>query len=128
MSIRCVSLLAAAALAGLAAPAVAQQYGPPPLPLPAPVAQGDDWDDGDWDEEDVYVNDDGNYDEREWADHHPARADGPPPLGVAQPQPLGYSPEQRTEWLEQCRAAYDGRGERRGQVIGGVLGAGVGAV
>jgi hypothetical protein len=121
MTIRSVSLLAAVALAGLAAPALAQQgpYGPPPpLPMPAPAAVAEDWDDGDWEEEDAY---EGDYDEREWSEHHPA--------GVAEPQPLAYSPEQRAEWLEQCHATYfDNRGEERGQVIGGVLGAVAGGV
>jgi hypothetical protein len=43
---------------------------------------------------------------------------------------FAYPPEQRTQWLEQCRATYysDERGERRGEVVGGVLGAVAGGV
>lgn len=42
---------------------------------------------------------------------------------------LGYAPEQRAAWLDNCRAAYyDGAGRRRGEIVGGVLGATIGGV
>jgi hypothetical protein len=111
MTLRFASLLATAALATLAAPALAQDgYDPgPPPPLPA------------WDEELDEYPDDGYLDDDAWEDRGP-------PLHAA-PQATGYPPEQRAAWLEQCRASYyDESGRRRGEVIGGVLGAVAGGV
>jgi hypothetical protein len=112
MTLRFASLLATVAVATMAAPALAQDgYDPgPPPPLPA------------WDEElDEYP--DGEYldDEDAW-EHR-----GPPPHGA--PHAMGYPPEQRAAWLDECRARYhDESGHRRGQVIGGLLGAVAGGV
>lgn len=114
MTLRFASLLAAAAMAVLAAPALAQDsYDPgPPPPLPA------------WDEElDEYPDDEylGKEEDDAWeeqAAHH-----GPPPHA------MGYPPDQRAAWLEDCRARYhDANGRARGQVIGGLLGAVAGGV
>jgi hypothetical protein len=133
MTIRSASLLAAVALAGLAAPALAQDdhYGPPPY-------------EGDWEG----VADDGNADVEVYEDENgrevrvirihrddfEGNGPGLPPLGPGfhgeqAPQQLGYSPEQRAEWLAQCRATrVSDRNEDRGEVIGGVLGAVAGGV
>jgi len=128
MTLRFASLLAAAGLATLAAPAHAQDgYDPgPPPPLPA-------WDESAWDEAEEYPDDEYRDGEEAWGEeeawdeeevweergvHH-----GPPPRAV------GYPPEQRAAWLEECRARYhDASGRARGQVIGGVLGAVAGGV
>lgn len=110
MTLRFASLLSAAALAAMAAPVLAQDsYDPgPPPPLPA------------WDEErDEYPDDEYLDEEEAWEDH----GSGPAPHA------MGYPPEQRAAWLEQCRARYhDESGRRRGQVLGGVLGAVAGGV
>lgn len=134
MTIRSASLLAAVALAGLAAPALAQDYdrGPPPE-----AEHG--WAEEEWDEE-VHADEGGHGDaHRRIEVYRIHRSDSPdghglPPLGPAyqgaRPHPMGYPPEQRAQWLEQCRATYyrDDRGEQRGEVIGGVLGAVAGGV
>jgi hypothetical protein len=113
MTIRSALLLAAAALATTAAPALAQdtRYDPgPPPPLPA------------WDEDrQEYPDEDYVHGEGDWESeggHHgqPAHA-------------MNHAPDARADWLEQCRATYyDERGRRRGQVIGGLLGAVAGGV
>jgi hypothetical protein len=112
MTLRFASLLTAVALATMAAPAFAQDgYDPgPPPPLPA------------WDEAlEEYPDDEYLDDEDAW-EHR-----GPPPYGA--PHAMGYPPEQRAAWLEECRARYhDESGRRRGQVIGGLLGAVAGGV
>jgi len=93
-------------MAAMAAPALAQDgYDPgPPPPLPA------------WEEEDEYPDEEYLDEEDAWeqrSGHH-----GPPP------HEMGYPPEQRAAWLEECRARYhDANGRARGQVIGGLLGA-----
>ena len=115
MTIRSASWLAAAALAATAVPALAQdgyQPGPPP-PLPPPGAWEEEWTGSD----DGYPDEDARWEEQ-------GLAQGAPP------QQLGYSPEQRAQWLEQCRATYyrDGSGRESGQVIGGVLGGVAGGV
>jgi hypothetical protein len=135
MTTRIASLLAAAALAGAvgswATPALAQHHsdGPPPLPDPA-------WDQ---DEPSDWQADGDRADGPEWRDDQDGDWDraGPPPglppmihgqyPGMV--PHMGYSPEQRAEWLEQCHQAfYDGRGERRGEAIGAVLGGAAGAI
>lgn len=87
--IRFASLLAAGALAGLPAPALAQDHAPPLPPLdeaPETVSPG------------------------EIAE--PAADAGPAPLedaateAPAPPSRLAYSAEQRAAWLGQCHAAY----------------------
>lgn len=116
MTLRFASLLATAALAAMAAPALAQDgYDPgPPPPLPA------------WDEElDEYPDDEYLDEEDAWEVQR--RHHGPPPH--AAPHAMGYPPEQRAGWLEECRARYhDANGRARGQVIGGLLGAVAGGV
>jgi hypothetical protein len=92
MTLRCASLLAAAALAATAAPALAQDsYDPgPPPPLPAWEDEVDDyreeieeeWEEDPWEKDDI---------------HH-----RPPPHA------MGYPPDQRAAWLEDCRARYEG--------------------
>ena len=65
-----------------------------------------------------------------WDDHRR----GARPHGRGMPAPahgarIGYPPDQRAAWLEDCRAAYyDGAGRRRGEIVGGVLGAVAGGV
>ena len=116
MTIRSASLLAAAALAGLATPALAQQAvytAPLPTQVPLPTSAGA------WQGQSVYVNP-GPY--------QGVTTVGQPPLGVAEVQAPAYTPEQRNEWLEQCRAAYGNEGREEGQVIGGVVGAVAGGV
>jgi hypothetical protein len=112
MTLRFASLLAAGVLAALAAPVLAQDsYDPgPPPPLPAWDEELEEYPDEEYrDEEDTWVEQSG---------HH-----GPPPHA------MGYPPEQRAAWLEECRARYhDASGRRRGQVIGGLLGAVAGGV
>jgi hypothetical protein len=111
MTLRFASLLAAAGLAALAAPALAQDgYDPgPPPPLPA-------WDEAEEYPDDEYLDEEDAWEER--SVHH-----GPAPHAA------GYPPEQRSAWLEECRARYhDAGGRARGQVIGGLLGAVAGGV
>ena len=126
MTIRSASLLAVAIVLGAAtaAPALAQdgRYDPgPPPPLPA------------WDGElEEYPDDEYVEDEEVWENHgdHHRNRDGYPGMRAHGPgHAAGYPPEQRTAWLEQCRATYhDESGRRRGQVIGGLLGAVAGGV
>jgi len=111
MMIRSASLLAAAALGGLAAPALAQQVS-------VPVSGG-------WQAQGVYAG------QAAWGPYQTVAAPSLPPLGVAQQQPpvyAPYTPEQRADWLDQCHAAYRNDGREEGQVIGGVLGAVAGGV
>lgn len=111
MTLRFASLLAAAGLAALAAPALAQDgYDPgPPPPLPA-------WDEAEDYPDEEYLDEDDAWEEE--GGHH-----FPPPHA------MGYPPEQRAAWLEECRARYhETSGRARGQVIGGVLGAVAGGV
>lgn len=124
MTIRSASFLAAAALAALSAPAIAQDdYHPgPPPPLPDFDAG---WD-ATWEEypEEIYRSEDevryanqGLHQEPElrWRDERRPT--------------LGYSDEQRSRWIAQCRAAYDeASGSRRGAIVGGLLGAVAGGV
>ncbi|HYC82629.1 MAG TPA: hypothetical protein VEB68_07715 [Croceibacterium sp.] len=117
MTIRSASLLAAALLAGNAVPALAQHDPGAPPPLPGPEWQHDGW------------QDDEPYGD---PDAHPGEwREAAPPAGhypAAAPR-MGYSPEQRAAWLDDCRRVYyDDRGERRGEIIGGVLGGVAGAV
>ncbi len=174
--IRSASLLAAAALAALSAPALAQDgyYDPrQPPPLPEPGAAGvweGEWQ-GAWEDEDTYrgvwhgtyvgldgepieaeyrgtfigdarfVSEDGRVLYRDDYGWQEDRAEGweryaghrrmaPPMAHRPDPGPrVGYSPEQRADWLARCREAYyDESGRRRGQAIGGVLGAVAGGV
>ncbi len=104
-----------------------------------------------YDEPDYYYEEDAGSDYADGYVGEPAYAPAPPayaapppaytgpapyPGGYAQPAPLmpqagqrmGYSPEQRADWLRQCRARYgrdndDGLG---GAVIGGVVGGVIG--
>ena len=111
MTLRFASLLAAAGLAALAAPALAQDgYDPgPPPPLPA-------WNDAQGYPDDEYLDEEDAWEER--TEHR-----GPPPHETS------YPPEARAAWLEDCRARYhDAPGRARGQVIGGLLGAVAGGV
>jgi len=134
MPLRSASLLAAAALAAVSVPAFGQEgrYDPgPPPPLP-------EFDEA-WEREEEAGADyayEEDYREGVYREEHRGRRDGrgapmahrgPPRYG---PGPaFSYPPEQRAQWLEQCRASlYDQRGERRGQSIGGVLGAVAGGV
>ena len=114
MTFRSASLFAAAALAGLTAPALAQDYDPgEPPPLPT-------WEDQ-TEQAPSYASED--QDPR-WLEprEQPIAPYGEGPA-------MGYSPEQRAAWLDQCRAAYhDAAGRERGQVIGGLLGAAAGGV
>ena len=130
MTIRSACLLAAAALAVTAAPALAQddRYDPgPPPPLPE-EGTWEDWDDypvdGAYDEsweEREYRSDAHDARPGEWRGH-PMPAHGPGYATV-------YPPDVRAQWLEDCRARYrDDRGRESGQVIGGVLGAIAGGV
>jgi hypothetical protein len=127
MTIRSACLFAAAALGAVAAPALAQdgRYDPgPPPPLPEVGA----WED-EWVEDEAYEQEDSSWEHREThSDGHDARPGEwrhPPEHGEA----WAYPAEQRTQWLEQCRATYRGhRGRERGQIIGGVLGAVAGGV
>jgi hypothetical protein len=113
MTTRSASLLAAALVLGAAtaAPVLAQdgRYDPgPPPPLPS-------WEE-DWEE---YSDDEYVEDEDAWESHDNR---------IGRPD-TGYAPEQRAAWLEQCRATYyDESGRRRGQVVGGLLGAVAGGV
>jgi len=111
MTLRSASLLATAAMAAMAAPALAQDgYDPgPPPPLPA-------WEEEEEYPDEEYVDEDGAWEQR--SGHH-----------GAPPHAMGYPPEQRAAWLEECRARYyDANGRGRGQVIGGLLGAVAGGV
>ncbi len=123
MTIRSASLLAAVALAAMAAPAFAQDgYDPgPPPPLPT------------WEEEwEEHAEGDYAEDEDAWEDHgdlYGDRVDHPGMPAHRSGPAMGYPPEQRAAWLEQCRATYyDESGRRHGQVIGGLLGAVAGGV
>lgn len=131
MTIRSACLFAAAALCAVAAPALAQDrgYDPgPPPPLPDAGAWEDEWE-GDLDE--AYEEEGSSWEHREsHSDGHDAR----PGEWRGEPMPehaqsWAYPPEQRAQWLEQCRATYHGNpGRERGQIIGGVLGAVAGGV
>lgn len=174
--IRCISLLAAATLAGISAPAMGQGvYDPGPPPLPEDFAAGTwegEWQ-GSWETADTwrgvwhgtytgldgypveaeyrgtfigdtrFVSDGGEVLYRDhdsgWREDRAEGWDEHAREGVRMPGPgmppqsygsrLGYSPDQRAAWLENCRAAYyDGEGRRRGEIIGGVLGAVAGGV
>jgi len=134
MTIRSASWLAAAALAAATAPAHAQdgRYHPgPPPPLPEVDA---------WDEEWEHSADEAyDVEESRWEDEpHGDGYAGEPGEWRGRPMPahdahrgpaFGYPPEQRAQWLAQCRASYDERsGRERGQAIGGVLGAVAGGI
>ena len=130
MTIRSACLLAAAALAVTAAPALAQDdYDPgPPPPLPEIGAWEEDWDD--YPEDEAYEE---SWEERErHSDAHDARPGewrGHPMPAHGPGYATVYPPDVRAQWLEDCRASYrDDRGRERGQVIGGVLGAVAGGV
>ena len=120
MTIRSASLLAAAALTAASAPAFAQD-GPydPGLPPPLPA----------WEEEEDYLDDEYvEQDDGDREDHH-GHSDRPGMHPHRPTHAMGYPPEQRAAWLEQCRATYyDEDGRRRGQVIGGLLGTVAGGV
>ena len=124
MTIRSASLLAAAALAALSAPAIAQDdYHPgPPPPLPeADAGLDENWE--------VYPEED--YRDEDAVRHADGTAHHPPEVrwrGERWPT-MGYSDEQRSHWIAQCRAAYDeASGSRRGAIVGGLLGAVAGGV
>lgn len=143
MTIRSASLLAAAALAALSAPALAQDYRPGP---PPPLPEVDESWEGEWDEhaEEAYQADgeawdeqrgphaDERYERRVVVRRGPMAEHGPrhgPDHGPDHGAGFAYPPEQRAQWLEQCRTSYRDRdGRARGQVIGGVLGAVAGGV
>ena len=132
MTIRSTTWLAAALLAATATPALAQdeRYHPgPPPPLPEEGAWEEEWDE-EWEEQ---AGADYAHDDEGYRDEHGGRHGGPPAHRGAAPHgrghAMGYPPEARAHWLDQCRATYhDERGRRRGQVIGGVLGAVAGGV
>lgn len=108
MTHRAALLLAAAAFAGLATPALAQHHddGPPPLP-----------EIGGWDE--AAPGPDGPIRREVRIMRH----GGPGADGADYYPAPGYLPEQ-IDWLEDCRENRDDRREIRGEAIG----AGVGAV
>lgn len=128
MILRSASLLAAAALAGLAAPALAQHHSAPP-PLPEEDWQQEQQED--WQAEEPFGDEDPDW----RGEEHPGGpgdhwgAPGLPALhhgSNAGPAPrMGYSPEQRSAWFEQCHQVY--RGERQGEALGAVLGGVAGA-
>ena len=128
MTIRSASWLAAAALAATAVPALAQdgRYHPGPPPLPEEGAWEEEWEE---DLDEAYEDEDPRWEEQRGS-HGDAHGAGPGEWrGHGGAQQMGYSPEQRDQWLAQCRATYhDESGQRRGQVIGGVLGGVAGGV
>lgn len=121
MTIRTASLLAAAALAGLATPVLSQdgRYDPgPPPPLPEQGAWEEEW------IEEAY--EDGGQVER---DVRLYRHAAPPAQGTYYaPQPR-YTAEQREAWFEECLATRQiGVRRNRGTAIGGTVGAVAGGV
>lgn len=127
MTIRSASLLIASALAGAAAPALAQDgvYDPGPPP-PLPEYQSQEWDE-EWDE---YLDE--APPSLEAHDDAPEDLIGALRAGDLQPTlrwQRAYSDEQRARWLEQCRWNHaEANGREEGQVIGGLLGAIAGGV
>lgn len=104
MKIRFASLLTAIALTAVAAPAVAQIGPGEPPPLP-----DQEWRD-DWDQSDYPIGPDEtgvSWDQDEWRGQDlPARGYEPYRQSYG-----GYTPEQRAEWLEECRRTDHSRDE-----------------
>jgi hypothetical protein len=104
MKIRFASLFAAIALSAIAAPAAAQAGPGEPPPLPDQEWR-EDWDQGDYpigpDETGV------SWEQDDWRGE-----DLPPQAYREYPQSYGgYTPEQRAEWLEECRRTRHSRDE-----------------
>jgi hypothetical protein len=123
MTVRPTMLLAAALLAGSAAPALAQEAYDPGEPPPLPELSDHEW--NEWEAEGVYEGDDYGYSEEYASDYPPPY---PGPQHEYGSQPMGYSPMQRAAWLDECRARVGADGRERGTAIGGVLGAVAGGV
>lgn len=168
MPLRATSLLAAAAFAGFAMSAQAQDAAP--LPPPAHLADAGTYEGewvGQWEDPGTYrgiwngtytgidgepveaqfrgtflgdgyfLADDGRalqrderhgWHEDRYRDPRGARRLHHGQAGPGDGRPLGYTPQQRAAWLDQCRASYLRSDYRNGNgaVIGGLVGAAVG--
>src|SRR3990167_2098035 len=136
------AIVAAAALAGAAMPAMAQdgayEYGTyPPPPAVSEVYGAGDYRQGTYPEQGE-VQYHGSYPGGPMV--HPG-APGAYPMqspGVPEAYPtapglppmpnLGYTHDDRKAWLADCRTPYYGEGKKKGGIIGGVLGAVTGGI